>query len=239
MSRTIEASLRHNAERGKTKRPNAKDILNGSQDLPIRKGKRAVTTRGRLHVQCSNHGDYRLPRQLVEEVAKRAGVAKQTVYARYASKDALFLAVVDSMQGSMLSAVSTTGPLAIRDRLQWIAQQLLELMLNPSMLSLFRITLAVSHRFPTLGRSIYEARVKEARAIIVDMIERAVKDGTLLVDDASVAAEQFFALLRGELQFHCLLDPSFRPSRAQIKRQLDAAIDCFMARYGAPAALSV
>jgi hypothetical protein len=86
-----------------------------------------------------------------------------------------------------------------------------------------------------LGRSIYETRVKEAHAIIVEMIERAVKDGTLLVDDASVTAEQFFALVRGELQFHCLLDPRFRPSRAQIKRQLDAAIDCFMARYGASA----
>ena len=173
----------------------------------------------------------------VDEVAKRAGVAKQTVYARYASKDALFLAVVDSVQASMPSAVSTTGPLAIRDRLQWIARQLLEVALEPSMLSLFRITLAVSHRFPTLGRSIYETRVKEAHAIIVEMIERAVKEGTLLVDDASVAAEQFFGLVRGELQFHCLLDPRFRPSRAQIKRQLDAAIDCFMARYGAPAAL--
>jgi hypothetical protein len=53
---------------------NAKDILSGSQDLPIRKGKRPVTIRGPLHVQCSNHGDYRLLRQLVEEVAAWPGI---------------------------------------------------------------------------------------------------------------------------------------------------------------------
>ena len=53
---------------------NAKDILSGSQDLPIRKGKRPVALRGPLHLQCSNHGDYKLLRQLVEEVAAWPGI---------------------------------------------------------------------------------------------------------------------------------------------------------------------
>ena|ERR1700735_4201874 len=47
---------------------NAKELLTGSPTLPIRNGKRPVTFRGPLHVQCSNHGDDRLLRQLVEEV---------------------------------------------------------------------------------------------------------------------------------------------------------------------------
>ena len=175
----------------------------------------------------------------MDEVAKRAGVAKQTVYARYDSKDALFLAVVDSVERRVVSALSTPGPLAIRDRLQRIAREFLELVLDPSILSLCRIALAASYRFPTLGRSIYETDVKESHAVVVDIIERAAKDGSLLVDDAPDAAEQFLALVKGELHSHCLFDPSFRPTRAQIKRQLDAAIDCFMARYGTPAALSV
>ena len=68
----------------------------------------------------------------MDEVASRAGVAKQTVYARYASKDALFLAVVESLQGRMLSAVSAAEALPIRDRLQQIARELLDLVLDPS-----------------------------------------------------------------------------------------------------------
>ncbi|HEX3447613.1 MAG TPA: TetR/AcrR family transcriptional regulator C-terminal domain-containing protein, partial [Isosphaeraceae bacterium] len=60
-----------------------------------------------------------------------------------------------------------------------------------------------------------------------------------LVDDPMVAAEQFLALVRGELHLHCLYDPSFRPSRVQIERQIDAGIDCFMARYGAAVTSSV
>jgi AcrR family transcriptional regulator len=66
----------------------------------------------------------------MDEVANRAGVAKQTVYARYASKDALFLAVVDSVQGKMLSAISAAELLPIRDRLQRIARELLDVVLD-------------------------------------------------------------------------------------------------------------
>jgi TetR/AcrR family transcriptional regulator, mexJK operon transcriptional repressor len=175
----------------------------------------------------------------MDEVANRAGVAKQTVYARYASKDALFLAVVDSVQGRMLCAVSADGPLTIRDRLRRIARELLDLVLDPSILSLSRIALGASYRFPTLGHSIYGARMKELHAVLADIIQRAAKDGSLLVDDPTVAAEQFLALVRGELHLHCLYDPSFRPSRIKIQRQIDAGIDCFMARYGAPEASSI
>jgi TetR/AcrR family transcriptional regulator, mexJK operon transcriptional repressor len=175
----------------------------------------------------------------MDEVANRACVAKQTVYARYASKDALFLAVVDSVQSRVLSALSAAGPLAIRDRLHQIAREFLDLILDPSILSLFRIALGASYRFPKLGRSIYGARLKEAHGVLAEIIEGAGKDGDLLVDNPTVAAEQFLALVRGELYLHSLYDPSFRPSRTQIVRQIEAALDCFMARYSPPGGSSV
>jgi AcrR family transcriptional regulator len=174
----------------------------------------------------------------MDEVANRAGVAKQTVYARYASKDALFLAVVESLQGRMLSALCAAGSLPIRDRLQQIGRELLELVLDPSSLSLSRIALGASYRFPTLGHSVYGARINKLHAVLADILEHAAKDGSLSVDDPKVAAEQFLALVRGELHLHCLYDPSFRPARAKIERQIKAGVDCFMARYGAAAASS-
>jgi TetR/AcrR family transcriptional regulator, mexJK operon transcriptional repressor len=171
----------------------------------------------------------------MDEVANRAGVAKQTVYARYASKDALFLAVCESLQGRMLSAISAAESLPIRDRLQQIARELLELVLDPSSLSLSRIALGASYRFPTLGHSIYGARINKLHEILASILEQAAQDGCLAVSNPRVAAEQFLALVRGELHLHCLYDPSFRPSQVKIEGQIDAGIDCFMARYGVPA----
>jgi TetR/AcrR family transcriptional repressor of mexJK operon len=139
----------------------------------------------------------------------------------------------------MLSAISAAGSLPIRNRLQQIARELLDLVLDPSTLSLSRIALGASYRFPTLGHSIYGARINKLHAVLADIFEQAAKDGCLVVNNTTVAAEQFLALVRGELHLHCLYDPSFRPSRVKIERQIDAGVDCFMARYGASAASSV
>ena len=47
---------------------NEKDLIINPQSLPIRRGKRPVTIRGPLHVQCGGHGDDALLGQLVGKV---------------------------------------------------------------------------------------------------------------------------------------------------------------------------
>jgi Family of unknown function (DUF5519) len=46
----------------------AKNLITLSASLPHRRGKRPVTIRGPLHVQCSDYGDDRALRHLVDEV---------------------------------------------------------------------------------------------------------------------------------------------------------------------------
>jgi hypothetical protein len=52
----------------------ASDLLTHLAHLPIRKGKRPVTIRGPLHVQCSDNHHDRLLRELVKEVATWPGI---------------------------------------------------------------------------------------------------------------------------------------------------------------------
>jgi len=172
----------------------------------------------------------------MDEVAKRAGVAKQTVYSHNVCKDTLFLAVVEGERRRLhFDLPADSGALPIRDALRRIGLHLLEVMLNPSLLSLFRIAFAAAHRFPKLGHSIYESGAKKTQADLAGLIEHAAAAGSLVVQDSTVAAQQLVALIKGELHFHCMIDPEFRPSNDQVRQQVDAAIDCFMARYGTPA----
>ena len=46
----------------------AKNLITISPNLPTRRGKRPITIRGPLHVQCGDHGDDRALRHLVDEV---------------------------------------------------------------------------------------------------------------------------------------------------------------------------
>ena len=81
--RTHVPYLRVTRLSNKNMKKNTKDIMNKSvasdllthlAHLPIRKGKRPVTIRGPLHVQCSdNHHDHLL-RELVKEVAAWPGI---------------------------------------------------------------------------------------------------------------------------------------------------------------------
>lgn len=171
----------------------------------------------------------------MDEVAKRAGVAKQTVYSYYSSKGALFAAVHarerESLLG-LLDAPPIDTPDAVRSWLRETGLKLLEIFLGPSYRALFRVTVAAAHRFPSLGKEIYEEMVLPQRSQLTDMIRKAQEAGALQTDDPVVATQQFVALIRGELHFHCLFDPSFEPSRAAKLRQVEQAVDCFLAKYG-------
>ena len=53
------------------------EIIKGVQDfpdLPTRRGKRPITIRGPLHVQCGGHGDEGVLRQLVQRVTAWPGI---------------------------------------------------------------------------------------------------------------------------------------------------------------------
>jgi AcrR family transcriptional regulator len=174
----------------------------------------------------------------MDAVAKRAGVAKQTVYAHFSSKDALFLAVVKGEQRRMSIALPLPpdggGSPEIREKLLMIGRRYLEAGLSPAVLCLFRLAVAEANRFPSLGQSIREAGARQTALDFAEFLSCAGRHGALAVPDPAIAAAHFIALVRGELHMHCLLDPAFRPTTEEIDRHLAAAIDCFMARYGGP-----
>jgi hypothetical protein len=51
-----------------------KNLVADPRSLPIRKGRRPLTVRGPLHVQCSDNSDHTVLRELVEEVAAWPGI---------------------------------------------------------------------------------------------------------------------------------------------------------------------
>ncbi len=174
----------------------------------------------------------------MDDVARRAGVAKQTVYAHFSSKDKLFLAVADAERKCFAAALPDlgNGPGDIVAALRQIGRHMLDRVLSPELLTLFRMVLATTHRFPALGHEAYEASGRQIQAELAGFMGRAMDAGALRRADPAVAAAQFASLVRGELQFRCLFDPTFTPASEEIDRHLAAALDCFLAKYGVEAA---
>ena len=143
----------------------------------------------------------------MDAIAREAGASKATVYAYFSSKEELFGAVVAHEGERYFRGFSAheLDPHAAAASLAEIAHRFLDLVLSPDAIAVNRITIAEAARFPQLGEVFWRAGPERTRIQIEAFLRRAVAAGTLVIADTRVAAEQFIALLRGDIHQRQLL----------------------------------
>ncbi|HEY4370587.1 MAG TPA: TetR/AcrR family transcriptional regulator [Burkholderiales bacterium] len=180
-------------------------------------------------------------------IQQQAGVSKSTVYAHYANKEALFLAVMEAECTGFMNHMRTVEyrPGALRETLSDLARTYLEIALAPSSLALFRVITAEAPRFPELARSFYLTGPRMVQGMLARQLERAAQAGEVELSTIGVdaAASLFANLARAEAHLQCLFHPDARPSAAQIDQWVDIAVTTFLRAYGrkegpAPAGLA-
>jgi TetR/AcrR family transcriptional repressor of mexJK operon len=143
-------------------------------------------------------------RSSVERIAQRAGVAKQTVYSHFPSKDHLFEEVAREMAKRVL--VELEAPAgdgkgqsgdALRGALLRFAVAYRERVLCDEGIAMFRTLVAEIPRFRTLARAIYQGGPGETAARLAEYLEKAMAAGRLRRDDPRFAAELLMSMLTG------------------------------------------
>ena len=171
----------------------------------------------------------------MDAVAKHAGVSKSTLYAHFENKEQLFGAVIGTARQRLhdaLSSVSTTDQRDISKMLCQIGTQFMRYVTEPTSLTIFRVVIGEIHKFPELGREMYHSGNLVIVRMIADFFRQWTDAGLLAVDDTMLAARQFIALVKSDLQFRCLLDDIEPAHETEIKRNVDAAVAMFLAHYG-------
>ena len=169
-------------------------------------------------------------------IQQAAGVSKATVYARYATKEALFIAVIEAECERFLGTVRATviRPRKLRDSLEAMAQAYLRVVLSPAGLALYRTVVGEAPRFPALARQFYLVGPHGFNAIVERYLAEAADRGE--VDFSSVglemAAIHFVNLVRGEAQMQGLTHPGSVPSQAQCDHWAAAAVTTFVRAFG-------
>jgi TetR/AcrR family transcriptional regulator, mexJK operon transcriptional repressor len=146
----------------------------------------------------------------MDDVAREAGVAKQTVYKHFGSKAALFRAIVDSLAGALLAPLSVgdSRDADPQSLLLDLAERFIMQVVDPVSVRLLRLLAAEAPRFPELAATVLQAGPERLIAELAAYLERHAKAGRLTVDCPRMAAEQFFGALRGNLQLTALLMPA-------------------------------
>lgn len=171
----------------------------------------------------------------MDAIAREAGASKATVYAYFASKEELFGAVI-AREGERYFRGFSAGeldPCAVEASLAEIARRFLDLVLSPEAIAINRIIISEASRFPQLGEVFWRAGPERTRVQIEAFLSRAVAAGTLAVADTRVAAEQFVALLRGDIHQRQLLRLDDGVDAAELAAATEAAVATFLKAFGA------
>jgi AcrR family transcriptional regulator len=163
----------------------------------------------------------------VDAIARDAGTTKASLYARFESKEAIFVSVLEQAISNMDLPVTELDSPDLDDlegALTSIARDAVTRGLDPNIVSLSRIVITQAPRFPEIARLTHAAAFWPRRQIVADLLERHAATGAIVADDPEVLAEHFFAMVVGMparlASFGILHDPAVQEYHTRVAVRL-------------------
>lgn len=143
-------------------------------------------------------GERGLAAARLEDIARRAGVSKGTIYLYFPNKEALFTEMIRSLviegMHQAHERVFATADSATA-QLRTLAAEFWNYMRSPTFIKLHRFTMAELRNYPALLEFYMREVAVPSRDMIADIIRRGITAGEFREVDESVAARVFQAAL--------------------------------------------
>ena len=177
-------------------------------------------------------------RTSMDDIAAAARVSKQTIYTHFADKESLFagliLANADRAEGFLGTLTETVLSASnAEEGLRRLARTYLTFVVRPEVLALRRLVLSQAGRFPELARTSYERVPQRMYSTLSTLFEELDRRGALRVPDSERASHHFAWLILGAPLDRGMFIESSGGDDAATIATADAAVDVFLAAYGA------
>lgn len=167
-------------------------------------------------------------RSSIERIAQLAGVAKQTVYNHFPTKEALFEEMTrDNM--NIFSVPLAGSPANPRQTLTEFGLMYYECILSGQCSAWIRMIAAEAPRFPDMAARTYQVGPAAMLDQLADFMRRAMALKTLREDDPRLAAEILYGMLSGAERTRMLFGIEREPYEQ--RQRVEAIVDCFMRAY--------
>jgi len=163
----------------------------------------------------------------LEKVARRAGVAKATVYCYYENKLELFKAVVRNSLVAGLDEFSKgrpSMPLGARERLVKLLATFMERIAGSRLSGIPKLIMAEAGNFPEVARFYYDEVIARARGLMVATLTEGAANGEFRPVDADYA----WRIIIAPLMFSIIWKHSFQsfePGPPDFRRHLEVHLD--------------
>ena len=166
----------------------------------------------------------------LEDVARRAGVTKGTLYLYFKNKEALFKAVVRQTivpviaQGES-TARSFTG--SARELLEQLVREYWRLVYETSLAGIPKLMMAEAANFPQLARFYYDEVVTRGHKLLGGVIERGMKNGEFRRVDIPAATKLALSpLMHATVAYRAFA--ACMPEGFDVRKYLDTHIDLYL-----------
>lgn len=155
----------------------------------------------------------------MDAIAKKAGVAKQTVYSYFTSKEQLFTAIMCSHCSSSEMFENPDIDTKPEEALPLLVDEVLAMVSDAERLALYRIVITESEKFSELGKAFFDNGPGDGIKILSDYFRRQTEAGRLNIPNPEIAAEYFLSMAYNFPHMEALLGISKPLTEAQRKQR--------------------
>ena len=161
----------------------------------------------------------------LDRIAAEAGVAKRTIYARYADKQALFFAVLRRLaERRVLENLWDEDELPLREGLRRRTRQMLERSLTDSELAIARLFMVELTHFPEMGKSLWRAVEDEQGESMIEYFRSHQRKRNIKTINLNLLAELFLFNIYSFTN-RVALHQRDKPSEEELTAYIDNMVD--------------
>ncbi len=171
----------------------------------------------------------------MDNIAKEAGVSKQTVYSYFSTKDALLeRCISEKCQAVFLNPSVLDSDLPLEQVLVDFGFAFYQFLLGKEACSIFKVSVSLSHSHPELARIYLAAGPEKTNHTFKQFLLQRWRRGEIKADaDIDVATTQFLMMCHGRGVIHKQLNHTVKESDEQIRQYIQHCAAMFLAYWGA------
>jgi TetR/AcrR family transcriptional repressor of mexJK operon len=107
-------------------------------------------------------------------------------------------------------------------------------MTNPQVLGLFRLVATESVKNPKMAELLYAAGPAPTLSQFTELLKIWVGKGLMDIREPERAADHWFSMLRGMMQFRMIMNLEQTPSAGELRRHVEDCVEMFLRAYARP-----
>ena len=179
--------------------------------------------------------EFGFERASLDEIIKRSGGSKSSIYSQFGGKNELFFAILRHAAeniGNVPPAPFPRNADEMKELLLGMAEGIIRYVLRDDIIGLYKLAVEASRVDPSVGQLYFKGGPDKAQGDFAKLLKQLHQADLLCVPDTELAARFFFGMLLDKAHLAMSLGVARTPSKKETARLVQGAVAVFLSAYG-------